>query len=128
MANISTSRAQILGTIGKDMETKYTPNGAMIGTFAIAVSKYEKGKDNRTVWYSVKVFGKQAENLQDKIKKGLQCFVDGELDVPEWETNGVKNRKVEIIASEVKVEYKKTEDTGNSNQGGQQDDPDSLPF
>lgn len=91
--------SQIGGTLGKDPESRSTPNGVKVVNFSIAV---EKGyKDNaRTEWYNVVAFEKNAEFAEKYLKKGKGARISGELQTRSYDDKqtGQKKYITEIVA------------------------------
>ncbi|MEW6104017.1 MAG: single-stranded DNA-binding protein [bacterium] len=95
------SRAIIMGNLTRDPELKYIPSGTAVTSFTVAVNrKYTlqgEAKDE-TSFIPVVVWGKQAENCNQYLKKGSPVFVDGRLRQRSWETSdGQKRSTVEIV-------------------------------
>lgn len=66
------------GFLARDPEVRYTADGTAITNFSIPVG--EKYKDTeRTTWYRVTVFGKQAESASTMLKKGSSVIVSGRI-------------------------------------------------
>lgn len=81
-------KTQVLGTVGRNAEMRFMPNGDAVTKFSVAVDRSYKPKDGdvikRTIWYSVQVFGKFAETCAN-IQKGDKVFCEGELQA-DWAT------------------------------------------
>lgn len=80
---MSFSQLVVVGNLGRDPETRFTPAGQTVCNFSIASNrKYTKAdgtKVEETTWYRVSVWGKQAEACQTYLKKGRQVLVQGRL-------------------------------------------------
>ena len=99
------NRIILIGNLTKDPELRYTPNGAAVSTFRIAVNtRYKQGEDNKeeTLFIDTVVFGKQAENCSEYLSKGSQVLVEGRLQERRWETEGQQRSKFEVIAQNVR--------------------------
>ena len=72
MAGIA--KITLVGNLGRDPETRYTPNGKMNVTFTMAVSRRfndQSGQQQeRTNWYRVTTFGRLAERLSEQVTGG----------------------------------------------------------
>ena len=72
MAGIA--KITLVGNLGRDPETRYTPNGKMNVTFTMAVSRRfndQSGQQQeRTNWYRVTAWGGLAENLDRMAQNG----------------------------------------------------------
>lgn len=81
----------LAGNLGRDPELRYTPNGTAVTTFSVASNEKWTGQDGqpqeRTIWWRVKVWGKQAETVSQYLSKGSQVFIEGRMD-PDPETGG----------------------------------------
>lgn len=105
------NRIILIGNLTKDPELRYTPNGAAVSTFRIAVNtRYKQGDDNReeTLFIDTVVFGKQAENCSQYLSKGSQVLVEGRLQERRWESDGQQKSKFEVIAQNVRFMSKRS--------------------
>ena len=74
----------LVGNLGKDPEMRYSPSGTAVTNFSMATS--EKFNDNqgqlqeRTLWWRISVWGKQAENCNQYLKKGSKVLVEGRMN------------------------------------------------
>jgi single-strand DNA-binding protein len=101
----------IVGNLGRDPETRYTPNGNMNVQFTVAVN--QRGRDasgqqqDRTNWYRVTAWERLAEQLdrmaqQGWLVKGRQVFVAGRFEAREYTGNdGQLRTSLDVTASEV---------------------------
>lgn len=99
------NRIILIGNLTKDPELRYTPNGAAVSTFRIAVNtRYKAGEENKeeTLFIDTVVFGKQAENCSEYLSKGSQVLVEGRLQERRWETDGQQRSKFEVVAQNVR--------------------------
>jgi single-strand DNA-binding protein len=74
----------IAGNIGgKDAVTRRTQNGDAVTGFSVGVT--ERGKEKRTFWFDVSIWGKRGETLAQYLTKGSKVVVTGELTTREHE-------------------------------------------
>jgi len=102
----SVNKAILIGNLGRDPEVRYLPSGAAVCNFSIATTEKWKGKDGtpgeRTEWHRIVVFGKQAENCKEFLKKGRPVYIEGRLQYREWnDKEGNKRNTTEIVAQTV---------------------------
>jgi single-strand DNA-binding protein len=95
-----------LGNLTRDPELRYTPSGAPVCNFDIAMNRSyttQGGeKKDEVCFMTIVVWGKQAESCGQYLKKGRQALVEGHLQQRSWETpEGQKRTKVEIVAERV---------------------------
>jgi single-strand DNA-binding protein len=79
----------LVGNLGRDPEMRYTPSGQQVTTFSMATSEKWSGQDgqqhDRTIWWRVTAWGKQAETVNQYLKKGNRVLVEGRMNA---DTNG----------------------------------------
>src|SRR5580765_1648485 len=98
----------LVGNLGADPETRYTPSGTAITTIRVATSESWKDKQTgeqqeRTEWHRVKFFGRLAEIAGEYLKKGGQVYVEGRLRNEEYEKDGIKRWSTDIVADEMQM-------------------------
>jgi single-strand DNA-binding protein len=95
----------IIGNVTREPEIRYTPSGATVATFGVAVNRRWKRNDEwqeETSFFDVKAWAQLAENITESIQRGTRVIVTGRLEQRSWETDtGDKRSKVEIVADEV---------------------------
>lgn len=99
------NKAIIIGNLTRDPELKTIPSGTAVTSFSLATNRVWKDKDGNkqegTDYHNIVVFGRQAENVAQYLKKGSSALVEGRLTTRSWETDGVKKYRTEIIADRV---------------------------
>jgi single-strand DNA-binding protein len=96
----------LLGRLTRDPELRYTPNGVAVSDLGFAVNRFVKGEEGQegrkeTLFIDVTVWGRQAENCAEYLKKGSEALVDGRLVLEQWETEGQRRSKVKVTANTV---------------------------
>ncbi len=105
MASRSVNKVILIGNLGKDAETKFTPSGVAKTTFSIATSRRWKDKDTgdwkeETDWHNIVLW--RQENLANYLTKGKQVFVEGRLQTRSYEDkDGRKQYMTEVVAEDV---------------------------
>lgn len=122
----SLAKVTLVGNLGGDPETRYTPQGTMNVNFSMAVSRRFKdntGQDQeRTTWFRVTAWGKLAETIDGLVQrgyvgKGRQVYVDGRIEAREWTTNeGEKRTSLDVTANEFQILGNRPD--GEQGQGG----------
>jgi len=122
----SVNKCIIIGNLGKDPETKYTPAGLQITKFSLATTERVKKGDSyedETTWHNIVTFSKTAEIAQNYLKKGSQVYLEGRISNKQWEDqSGNKKYWSEIIANNLTMLGKKETSTvaAAGNYGEQQ--------
>jgi single-strand DNA-binding protein len=88
MASRSINRVVILGHLGLDAETRFTPNGVARTIFSIA-----------TDWHNVVLW--RSENLAAYLTKGKQVYVEGRLATRSYDKDGERRYVTEVIAEDM---------------------------
>jgi single-strand DNA-binding protein len=96
----------LIGRLGRDPELKYTSAGLAIASFSLATTERLPSKDGnkqeRTEWHNIVVFNKQAETVNQYLKKGRQAYIEGRIQTRSWDDkDGNKKYKTEIVANTV---------------------------
>ncbi len=98
----------LVGRLGNDPEMRYTPSGVPVTTFSLAVSKTWTGQDGqrqeKTTWFRVTVWRKQAEIVSQYLTKGRQVLVVGEVEEarPWTDRDGNPRASLEVTANVVR--------------------------
>jgi single-strand DNA-binding protein len=97
------NRIEIIGRLGKDPESKYTPSGKQVVTFTVATDD-GYGDKKVTMWHRVVTWEKQAAVCEKYLGKGKLVYVSGRLSHRSYDDkDGIKRDLYEIVAREVKL-------------------------
>lgn len=101
----SFNQAIIMGNLTRDPELRTTPNGQSVASFAVATNRTwqdASGERKEAVeFHEVVAWGKLGELVSQYLVKGRKVMVIGRLQTQQWEKDGVKQRRTEIVASDV---------------------------
>ena len=106
MSNVSINRVNISGNLTRDPELRQTPAGTAVLTFGVAVNDRRRNQQTGE-WEEVPnfvdcvVFGNRAEPLSRFLSKGAKVAIEGKLRWSQWERDGQKRSKLEVIVDEV---------------------------
>jgi single-strand DNA-binding protein len=91
----------LLGNLTRDVELRHTQSGQALAKFGLAVNrKYTVNGEQKeeTCFVDLTAWGRQAEVLNQYVKKGSQLFVQGRLQFSTWEgQDGAKKSKLEVV-------------------------------
>jgi len=105
MASRSVNKVILIGHLGRDAETAYTPSQIAKTTFSIATSRRWKDQQSgewkeETDWSRVVLW--RSENVAPYLLKGKQIYVEGRLQTRSYDDkDGKKNWITEVVADEV---------------------------
>lgn len=145
MQNIN--RVTIAGNLTRDPELRATSNGKSVLNFGIAVNDSRRNPQTGEYedvpnFIDVVAFGNQADALSRMLHKGMKVCVDGKLRWTQWETDGQKRSKVEVVAQHIELPPRQQQPQSQPQQhyqpeaqqyhepSGRGDDlyPEDLPF
>lgn len=134
----------IIGHLGGDPEMRYTNTGVPVASFSVATKKSWTGADGqrqeKTVWFRVSSWQKQAEIVTQYLHKGSKVHVIGEIEEPRVFTDrdGNARASLELRAQTVNFLDSRSDSQQNGHapaaqtpqmQGaGQATAPESIPF
>lgn len=115
------NKAMIFGNLTRDPELRSLPSGMNVCSFSIATNRVFKDRDGKnqeqTDFHNVVVFGRQADTVNQYLKKGSSAFVEGRMQTRSWEgKDGEKKYRTEIVAD--RVQFGPRGSGGGSGAGG----------
>ena len=93
-----TEVAKIYGNLGRDPVLRTTKEGVKVANFSVGENKGE-GEERTTTWHSVSLFGKEAEKVAEKLKKGQFVRIEGKVTHDTNEKDGVVYQNSNVRAS-----------------------------
>jgi single-strand DNA-binding protein len=127
MASRSVNKVILLGNLGRDAETRFTPSGAARTTFSIATSRRWKDQQTgewkeETDWHNIVLW--RQENLANYLTKGKQVYVEGRLQTRSYEDkDGKKVYTTEVVADDVILLGGRGADAGSADEPHSQNAP-----
>ena len=118
------NQVMLVGNLTDDPELRFTPSGAAVANFRLAVTprvrEGDSWKDGETSFFRINVWRQQAENVAETLQKGTRCIVVGRLRTRSWETpEGEKRSVTEVEADEIGPSLKfATAKVERSSRGG----------
>jgi len=106
------NRVQLIGNLGKDPETRYTPSGKQVCGFSVAVNRRWKSDGETkeaTDWFNVDAWGRLGEICQQYLKKGSLVFLEGRLQTDRFESDGETRYFTKVVASQMQMLDRKSE-------------------
>ena len=113
---MSINRVVISGNLTRDPELRRTQSGMAILGFGVAVNDRRRNPqtgewEDYANFIDCTMFGMRGEALSNILTKGMKVAVEGKLRWSQWERDGQKRSKIEVIVDEV--------DFMSQRQGGQ---------
>ncbi len=113
----------LVGTLGRDPETKTFPSGGSVTQFSIATSESWKDKNTgepreETEWHRIVLNNRLGEVAQQYLKKGSKVYIEGSLRTRKWtDKEGVERYSTEVRGDSMQM----LDSKGQSNSSGQSD-------
>jgi len=101
------NRVTLLGNLGKDAETKFTPSGISVSRFSLATGRRSKDQQTGewkdvTDWHNIVMW--RTENVANFLLKGKQIYLEGRLESRSWEDKeGQKKYITEVVCEAANV-------------------------
>ena len=119
------SNVILVGTLGKDPETKTFGNGGSLTQFSIATSdswtdKNTGEKKEQTEWHRIVLSNRLGEIAQQYLRKGSKVYIEGSLKTRQWtDQNGQERYSTEIRGDQMQMlDSPRGDNQSNYNQGG----------
>lgn len=101
----SLNQVTLMGNLTRDPDLRQTPNGQSVCSFSLALNRSYKDQSGEwqdsTDYVDVVAWGSLAERVGQYMAKGRRCLVQGRLQSRNWEQEGQKRSKVEVLANDV---------------------------
>jgi single-strand DNA-binding protein len=109
------NRVQLIGRLGKDPESRFTPTGKSVAHFSLAVSQRRKNAAGEarefTEWVNVEAWGRLGEVCQQFLHKGSLVFLEGRLKTDKYEDKGGETKYfTKVVALGMQMRDKKPEE------------------
>jgi single-strand DNA-binding protein len=110
----SLNRVQLIGRLGKDPESRFTPTGKKVVNFSLAVSNRWKSAEGEmkenTEWVNIEAWGRLGEVCQQYLHKGSLVYLEGRLKTDKYEDKGETKYFTKVVALLMQMLDKKAEE------------------
>ena len=120
----SVNKVILVGNLGRDPETRFSPDGAAICNVSLATTSQWKDKNSgerkeETEWHRVVFYNRLAEIAGEYLKKGRSIYVEGRLKTRKWQDKEGQDRwTTEIVADQMQMLGSREEGGGGGGYGG----------
>jgi len=102
------NKVVLVGNLGVDPETRFTPSGTQVTTTSLATDETwtdRKGEQQRrTEWHRLVLWRRLAEVSSQYLKKGSKVRIEGRLQTRSWEDDRSQRHYVtEVVVSDLKL-------------------------
>lgn len=102
----SINKVIISGRLTRDTELRQTSGGMSVLKFGVAVNDRRKNQqsgewEDYPNFIDCTMFGNRAEGVSRFLGKGSKVCIEGKLRWSQWERDGQKRSKIEVIVDEI---------------------------
>lgn len=103
---MSINRVNISGNLTRDPELRATALGMPVMSFGVAVNDRRRNSntgewEDHPNFIDCTMFGTRAESVSRFLSKGSKVAIEGKLRWSQWERDGQKRSKLEVIVDEI---------------------------
>ena len=125
----------LIGNLGQDPETRYTPNGNAVVNLNLATDESYKDRQTgqlvpKTEWHRIVMFGKIAEVAGQYLRKGSKVYIEGKLQTRKWTNKEGQDVYTTEVVVDINGQMQMLDSKGggdNMSQGAPQGRPQSQP-
>ena len=116
------NKVQLMGNITRDPEVRYTPKGTAVTDIGLAINRNYSTDDGErreeTTFVDITFWGRQAEVIGEYMKKGRPLYVEGRLQLDQWEdkNTGQQRSRLKVIGDN--FQFLGGRDDGGQRGGG----------
>jgi len=116
MANLN--KVFLIGNLTRDPELRYTPSGTAVADFGMAMNRRwnRPGGETReeTCFVDCQAWARSAEVISEYCSKGRPIFIEGRLQLDQWEgRDGQKRSKLRVVVENFQFLGSRGDRSGN---------------
>lgn len=136
----SLNRVLLIGNVTRDIDVRHTPQGIAVADIGLAVNIRSKNVDgqvkNEVVFVDIIAWDRLAQNCKEFLSKGSPVFVEGRLQLDQWESQQgekrsrlrVRAENIQFLSSKQAIDKSSNQDSGEENYNQAEDDENTIPF
>ncbi len=101
------NKVQLIGNLGKDPETRFTPKGSKVCAFSVAVNRRWKNSEGQqqeaTDWFNVEAWARLGEICQEYLTKGSMVYIEGRMQTDKYEKDGETRYSTKVVALQMQM-------------------------
>lgn len=111
---MSINKVLLCGNITRNPEIRKTANGSAVLSFSIAVNDRIKNQqtgqwEDRPNFFDCVMFGPRADSIVHYMSKGMKVAIEGRLRWKQWEKDGAKRSKVDVVVDDIELMQRRQE-------------------
>lgn len=138
MQKNSVNKVILIGNLGQDPESRFTPSGTAVTNLSVATNESWKDQSgesqDRTEWHRIVMYGKMAETASEYMKKGQMVYIEGRLQTNEWEDqNQIKRKSTQVRCDNFTMLGRRNDNSSDYSEEQKEkfnsnDNDDDIPF
>ncbi len=122
----------LIGNLGQDPETRYTPNGNAVVNLNMATDESYKDRQTgqlvpKTEWHRIVMFGKIAEVAGQYLRKGSKVYIEGKLQTRKWQGQDGQDRYTTEVVVDISGQMQMLDSRGAEGSSANQSAPAGRP-
>jgi single-strand DNA-binding protein len=118
------NKVQLIGNLGLDPETRYTPEGKQVTRFRMAVNRVFKNREGESIedtqWFNIEAWSGLAKVIEEYLQSGDRVYIEGRLRTDAYQKNGEMKYFTKVVVNELIMLGGK--------RGGEDSEEDEPPF
>ncbi len=99
------NKVMLMGNLTRDPELRYLPSNTAVVNLGLAVNRRWRNQQGEqqeeTTFVDCEAFGRQAEILNQYLKKGRPLFIEGRLKLDQWQNReGQQRSKMKVVVEQ----------------------------
>ena len=90
---MSINTITLVGRAGRDPELRFFESGTSVANLTMAVDKASSNREEEPDWFSLEIWGKQAQVAADYVRKGSLIGVVGRMTSEHWTDRNTGERR-----------------------------------
>ena len=109
------NKVQLIGYLGKDPETRFTPKGRKVCHFTLAVNRPGA---NEPDWFNIEAWEKLGEICQQYLAKGRLVYIEGRLRTDRYvDDKGETRYYTQVVARQMQMLDRKPDEQDVAAEG-----------
>ncbi len=118
------NRVMLMGNLTRDPELRYTPSNTPVVQVGLAINRRWRNQQSNewqeeTTFVDCEAWGKQAETINQYLRKGRPVYIEGRLKLDQWQDKEGHNRSKMKVVIESFQFIDSQRGAGGGSSGGQ---------
>ncbi len=119
------NRVMLMGNLTRDPELRYTPSNTPVVQVGLAINRRWRNQQTNewqeeTTFVDCEAWGKQAETINQYLRKGRPVYIEGRLKLDQWQDKEGHNRsKIKVVIDSFQfIDSQRSAGGSGGGQGG----------